>query len=82
MRRLPPISRYGYGMLVDGGKRSSNGEMGVGLAMFVAGLAMRRRRRPRQLLYSTGLGVGESLSIRVIENGDVVAETVVPGPVA
>lgn len=82
MRRLPPISRYGYGMLTDGGRRSSNGEMGMGVAMIVAGLALRRRRRPRRLLHSTQLGVGESLAIRVVENGEVVSETVVPGPVA
>jgi MYXO-CTERM domain-containing protein len=82
MRRLPPISRYGYGMLIDGAKRSNNGEMGMGLGMIVAGLALRRRRRPRQLLYRTELGVGESLAIRIIENGEVVGETVVPGSVA
>jgi MYXO-CTERM domain-containing protein len=82
MRRLPPISRYGYGMLIDGGKRSNNGEMGMGLAMIVAGLALRRRRRPRQPLYRTELEVGESLAIRIIENGEVVGETVVPGSVA
>jgi MYXO-CTERM domain-containing protein len=82
MRRFPPISRYGYGMLIDGRKRNSNTQMGAGLAMIVAGLALQRRRRPRSLLYSTELGVGESLAIRVVKNGEVVSETVVPGPVA
>jgi hypothetical protein len=56
--------------------------MGTGLAVIVAGMALQRRRRPRQRLYSTELGVGESLAIRVVENGEVVSETVVPGPVA
>jgi hypothetical protein len=81
-RRLPLISRYGYDMLIDGGRRSSNGEMGMGLAMIVAGLALKKRRRPRRLLYRTELGAGESLAIRIIENSEVVGETVVPGSVA
>ena len=66
-------------MLIDGGRRSSNGEMGMGLAMIVAGLALRRRRRPRQLLYRTELEVGESLAIRIIENEEVVGETLFRG---
>lgn len=82
VRRLHPVSRYGYGMLVDGGKRSNNGEMGIGLAMIVAGMALKRRSRPPQRLYRTELGVGESVAIRVVENGEVVSETVVPGPEA
>lgn len=82
MRRLPPISRFGYSLFIDGGNRSNNTQMGTGLAMIVAGLALRRRRRPRRRLYSTELGVGESLAIRVVDNGEVVSETVVSGPVA
>jgi len=80
VRRLHPVSRYGYSMLVDGGKRSSNSEMGMGLAIIVAGMALRRRNRPPQRLYRTELGVGESLAIHVVENGEVVSETAIPGP--
>ena len=79
MRRFPPMSRYGYRMFIDGRKRSNNTQMGTGLAVIVAGMALQRRRRPRQRLYSTELGVGESLAIRVVDNGEVVSETVVQG---
>lgn len=80
-KRLHPVGRYGASMLVDGVKQGSNGRTGTGLAMIAAGWALKRRQRPPQRIYRAELGVGESMAVRVVDNGEVVSETVVPGPV-
>ena len=79
-RRFHPVTRRGYTLMVDGGKRGSNAELGAGIAMVVAGFALQRRQRPPRLLYRTTLDPGEGIAIRLLDNGEVISETVVPGP--
>lgn len=80
-RRFHPVTRRGYTLMVDGGKRGNNAELGAGIAMVIAGIVLQRKQRPPRLLYRAGLGIDEAIAIRVVENGQVISETVVPGTI-
>jgi hypothetical protein len=74
---LHPVTRYGFDMLREGGRRRSGGRMGTGLAMIAAGVTLGRIRPAPQRIYRAGLEVDESIGIRVVRSGEVVGETVV-----
>ena len=72
-----PLTRYGYNLVVYGGKRGDNLRIGTGLALMAAGWALKRRGRPLVRIYGADLDVGESMTVRVVQDGDVISETVV-----
>ena len=71
------LRRSGISLLIDGGKRGDNGRMVAGLVIVVADFALKRKRRPPSRIYRTDVRAGQSIAIRVVDNGEVVSETVV-----
>lgn len=71
------LRRSGISLFIDGGKRGDNGRMVAGLAIVVADFALKRNRRPPRRIYRTDVRAGKSIAIRVVDNGEVVSETVV-----
>ncbi len=76
---LHPTTRLGFDLLRDGGRRGSGFRVGSGLVLMATGAVTGVLNPPRRRIYQADLAVGESVGIRVVQNGEVVSETVVVG---
>jgi hypothetical protein len=81
-RRFHPLARYGYGLTREGIRRGDTPQVWTGLIFVVAGLAIRRRAmRPfrRTMLYKAELAPGETVTIKVLQDGEEIEVVDVTG---